>query len=174
MELLEIISLNWPAAICLLVGFILVTIELFTPGFGVPGISGLALLLIGVVVASDSLLEGILLTIIIVLMLCLLFTIAVRSASKGALAKTPLVLKTSPDKEDGFTSGEDMAYFLGHEGVAATMLRPVGTADFDGVKLEVLAEGEFIEAGKPVRVVRVEGRKIVVRQIENRSEQGEL
>ena len=42
------------------------------------------------------------------------------------------------------------------------MLRPVGTADFDGVKLEVLAEGEFIEAGKPVRVVRVEGRKIVV------------
>ena len=155
MELLEIISLNWPAAICLLAGFILVTIELFTPGFGVPGISGLALLLIGVVVASDSLLEGILLT-------------------KGALAKTPLVLKTSTDKEDGFTSGEDMAYFLGHEGVAATMLRPVGTADFDGVKLEVLAEGEFIEAGKPVRVVRVEGRKIVVRQIENRSEQGEL
>ena len=174
MELLEIISLNWPAAICLLAGFILVTIELFTPGFGVPGISGLALLLIGVVVASDSLLEGILLTIIIVLILCLLFTIAVRSASKGALAKTPLVLKTSTDKEDGFTSGEDMAYFLGREGVAATMLRPVGTADFDGVKLEVLAEGEFIEAGKPVRVVRVEGRKIVVRQIENRSEQGKL
>ena len=49
MELLEIISLNWPAAICLLAGFILVTIELFTPGFGVPGISGLALLLIGLV-----------------------------------------------------------------------------------------------------------------------------
>ena len=67
MELLEIISPNWPAAICLLAGFILVTIELFTPGFGVPGISGLALLLIGVVVAwLDSLLEGILLTIIIV------------------------------------------------------------------------------------------------------------
>ena len=160
MELLEIISLNWPAAICLLAGFILVTIELFTPGFGVPGISGLALLLIGVVVASDSLLEGILLTIIIVLMLCLLFTIAVRSASKGALAKTPLVLKTSTDKEDGFTSGEDMAYFLGHEGVAATMLRPVGTADFDGVKLEVLAEGEFIEAGKPVTMVNLDSDAI--------------
>ena len=185
MELLEIISLNWPAAICLLAGFILVTIELFTPGFGVPGISGLALLLIGVVVASDSLLEGILLTIIIVLMLCLLFTIAVRSASKGALAKTPLVLKTSTDKEDGFTSGEDMAYFLGHEGVAATMLRPVGTAgkkmpwrlyDENGqAQCDLIAmDDEVIEAGKPVRVVRVEGRKIVVRQIENRSEQGEL
>ena len=83
MELLEIISLNWPAALCLIAGFVLVTVEMFTPGFGVPGISGLALLLIGVIVAADSLLEGILLTIIIVLVLCLLFTIAVRSASQG-------------------------------------------------------------------------------------------
>ena len=46
MELLEIISLNWPAALCLIAGFVLVTVEMFTPGFGVPGISGLALLLI--------------------------------------------------------------------------------------------------------------------------------
>ena len=89
-----------------------------------PGISGLALLLIGVIVAADSLLEGILLTIIIVLVLCLLFTIAVRSASKGALARTPLILKTATDREDGFTSGEDLNYFLGHEGVVTTMLRP--------------------------------------------------
>ena len=124
-----------------------------------------ALLLIGVIVAADSLLEGILLTIIIVLVLCLLFTIAVRSASKGALARTPLILKTATDREDGFTSGEDLNYFLGHEGVVTTMLRPVGRADFDGVKLDVLAEGEFVDVGKRVKVVRVEGRKIVVRQI---------
>ena len=37
----------------------------------------------------------------------------------------------------------------------------------------IAMDDEVIEAGKPVRVVRVEGRKIVVRQIENRSEQGE-
>ena len=103
--------------------------------------------------------------IIIVLVLCLLFTIAVRSASKGALARTPLILKTATDREDGFTSGEDLNYFLGHEGVVTTMLRPVGRADFDGVKLDVLAEGEFVDVGKRVKVVRVEGRKIVVRQI---------
>ena len=46
------------------------------------------------------------------------------------------------------------------------MLRPVGRADFDGVKLDVLAEGEFVDVGKRVKVVRVEGRKIVVRQID--------
>ena len=154
MELLEIISLNWPAAVCLILGFVCVTIELFTPGFGVPGISGLALLLIGVIVAADSLLEGLLLTIIIVLVLCLLFAIAMRSA-----------LKEAARRDDGFTSGADLNFFLGHEGVVTTMLRPVGTADFEGVKLEVLAEGECIEAGVRVRVVKVEGRKIVVRPV---------
>ena len=164
MELLQIISLNWPAAILLILGFILVAIEMFTPGFGAPGITGLVLLLAGVVVAADSLLEGILLTIIIVLVLCLLFTIAARSASKGALARTPLVLNSSLNKQDGFSSGEDMAYFLGHQGMVTTVLRPVGTADFAGVKLEVVADGEYLEVGAQVKVVRVEGRKIVVRR----------
>ena len=165
MEILEIISLNWAAGICLVLGLVFVTIELFTPGFGVPGITGLVLLFAGVIVGSDSVLEGIVLTIVIVLLLCLLFTIAVRSASSGALAKSPLVLKESTAKQDGFTSGEDMGYFLGREGVVTSMLRPVGTADFDGVKLEVLSEGEIIEAGVKVKVVKVEGRKLVVRKV---------
>lgn len=164
MEILEIISLNWAAGICLVLGLAFVTIELFTPGFGVPGITGLVLLFAGVIVASDSVLEGLVLTIVIVLLLCLLFTIAVRSASGGALAKSPLVLKESATRQDGFTSGEDMGYFLGREGKVTNMLRPVGMADFDGVKLEVLSEGEIIEAGSDVKVIKVEGRKIIVRK----------
>ena len=164
MEILEIISLNWAAGICLVLGLVFVTIELFTPGFGVPGITGLVLLFAGVIVASDSVLEGLVLTIVIVLLLCLLFTIAVRSASGGALAKSPLVLKESATRQDGFTSGEDMGYFLGREGKVTSMLRPVGVADFDGVKLEVLSEGEIIEAGSNVKVIKVEGRKIIVRK----------
>ena len=140
MEILEIISLNWAAAVCLILGLGFVTVELFTPGFGVPGVTGLVLL-------------------------CLLFTIAVKSASSGALAKSPLILKEAATKQDGYTSGEDLAYFMGKEGEVVTMLRPVGTADFDGVKLEVLSDGGIIETGSRVRVVRVEGRKLVVRKV---------
>ena len=165
MEILEIISLNWAAAICLILGLGFVTVEMFTPGFGVPGITGLVLLFAGILVASDSVLEGLVLTIVIVLLLCLLFTIAVKSASNGALAKSPLILKEAATKQDGFTSGEDLAYFMGKEGDVVTMLRPVGTADFDGVKLEVLSDGGIIEAGSRVRVVRVEGRKLVVKKV---------
>ena len=164
-EILQIISLNWPAAICLLLGFAFVAVELFTPGFGVPGVLGLALLAAGVFCAADSVLEAIILAIIILLVLVVITTIAMHSAQNGALAKSPLVLKDSATKQDGFTSGEDLGYFMGREGVTTTFLRPVGTADFDGVKLEVLSEGEFIEGGTSVKVVKVEGRKLVVRKI---------
>ena len=47
--------------------------------------------------------------------------------------------------------------------MATTVLRPAGTADFEGVKLDVVTEGEFIEKGRPLEVIRVEGRRIVVR-----------
>ena len=91
MEILEIISLNWAAAICLILGLGFVTVEMFTPGFGVPGITGLVLLLAGIIVASDSVLEGMVLFIVILLLLCLLFTIAVKSASGGVLSLDRLV-----------------------------------------------------------------------------------
>ena len=162
MQLLEVISLNWPAALLLIAGLAFVTVELFTPGFGFPGAIGLGLLLVGVVVASNSLLEAILLVIIIILVLAVIFSIAVRSASKGALARSPLVLSTSTARQEGFTSGEDMAYFLGREGTVVTVLRPAGTADFDGVRLDVVADSEFVSVGETVKVVRVEGRRIVV------------
>ena len=48
------------------------------------------------------------------------------------------------------------------EGVAVTVLRPAGMAEFDGVKLNVVSDGEFIPEGERVRVSRVEGNRIVV------------
>ena len=45
-----------------------------------------------------------------------------------------------------------------------TVLRPAGMADFDGVKLNVVSDGEYIPAGTRVVVARVEGNRILVRE----------
>ncbi len=161
-ELLSIISLNWPSALCILLGFGLVVLELFVPGFGFPGIAGIALLLLGVVLAANSVLEAVLLVIIIVLLLCLILSLFLRSASKGRLAKTPLVLSAAARKEAGYSSAEDLSSFLGRTGVAVTRLRPSGVADFDGVRLDVVSDGEFIDKGTPLVISKVEGNRIVV------------
>ena len=46
-----------------------------------------------------------------------------------------------------------------------TTLRPTGSADFDGVKLDVVSDGEYIEPGCPVEITKVEGRRILVRAL---------
>ncbi len=169
LELLSVISLNWPAAICILLGFALVIVEMFVPGFGAPGITGLALLLVGVVLASNSVLEAVLLVTIIVILLCLILSLFLRSASKGRLAKTPLVLSDAANKKEGYSSAEDLSYFLGRKGVAVTPLRPAGVADFDGVKLDVVADGEFVSKETPLVITKVEGSRIVVAPVNERS-----
>lgn len=58
-----------------------------------------------------------------------------------------------------------MQYFLDKKGTTLTVLRPAGTVDFDGVKLDVVSEGDFIPKDTEVKVIKVEGRRIVVRQI---------
>jgi membrane-bound serine protease (ClpP class) len=52
---------------------------------------------------------------------------------------------------------------LGKKGVVLTTLRPAGTALFDDEALDVLSEGSYVPAGEPVEIVKVEGRKVVVR-----------
>lgn len=55
---------------------------------------------------------------------------------------------------------------VGEEGRTITPLRPAGTADFQGRRVDAISEGVMIERGRPVRVVKIEGRRIVVREVE--------
>lgn len=55
---------------------------------------------------------------------------------------------------------------IGQTGVTLTDLRPAGTAVFAGKRVDVVADGTFVEKGRNVRVVDVEGARVVVRLID--------
>ena len=76
-----------------------------------------------------------------------------------------MILKERESTEEGYRSSDDMESFLGLEGIATTVLRPTGMAEFDDVKLNVVSEGEYIQPGTRVRIVRVEGSRILVRSV---------
>ncbi len=61
--------------------------------------------------------------------------------------------------------GTDRPDLLGKEGVTLTPLRPSGTAVIDQCYVDVVTGGEMIEREKRVRVVHVEGMRVVVRQV---------
>ena len=97
--------------------------------------------------------------VIILALLCIVLSVSIHSASKGRLSKSKLVLN---DVSIEHAEADDLAYFVDKKGVAVTVLRPAGMAEFDGVKLNVVSDGEFIPEGERVRVSRVEGNRIVV------------
>jgi membrane-bound ClpP family serine protease len=152
------------AALFFIIGFLLVIIEMFNPGFGVPGALGAIFLVIGVVVTMETILDAIIMIAIILMVLALAFFLAIYSAKKGLLSKT-IVLTDSLNNESGFLGTEDLKAFLGKEGIALTALRPAGTADFGGTKLDVVSEFDLIDKDSKIKVIDVEGRRIVVRKI---------
>ncbi len=57
------------------------------------------------------------------------------------------------------------ATLVNQTGVVHSSLRPCGTAIIGGKRLDVVTEGSFIEPGTPVKVITVEGLRIVVRPL---------
>lgn len=147
--------------VVVVLGMGLLILEMYLPGFGLPGIAGVVLSVLGIVFMAESLLEGLIAALIELALLCIAFSFALRLAAKGRLAKSKLVLHAvaTDSKEEN-----PLLFYMGKEGVAATRLSPVGTGEFDGVRLTVLSEGEFVEAGERVKVTRVEGNRIYVRR----------
>jgi len=156
------------------------------PGFGVPGISGVVL-----IVASLALVtlekkpetaqewldfSGVLGMIVLSLAgaAALAFTVA-RYLPHIPYANR-LVLK--PPIEQGDTlEGEEMspvpgeglqpetAALLGAIGMAATTLRPAGIARFGDDFVDVVTEGSYVQAGQRVQVIEIEGNRVVVKEV---------
>ena len=89
--------------------------------------------------------------------------LVLQSASKGRLGKH-IVLDSTVDDDVKFSAFDDLSYLVGSEGKTLTVLRPSGSADFNGVRLDVVSEGEYIPKGTTVYVDKIEGNRIVVKQ----------
>ena len=165
--MLEFLLANLPIVICFIVGVGLLVLEVFLPGFGVPGITGIALEVAAIVLIylGHGPLAALGMTILVLAIIALAISLSLRSVTKGRLSKSPIILKDQENNADGYSASEDMDVFLGKEGVTTTVLRPAGMAEFDGVKLNVVADGEYIPKDTPVRVDHVEGARIVVRKL---------
>lgn len=165
--MIEFISANLAIIICFVVGVGLLVAEVFMPGFGIAGISGIVLEGISIVLTYLKYggLAALGLTIVILAVIGIAISMSLRSATKGRLSKSPIILKTSETAAEGYSATADMDVFLGKEGDTMTVLRPTGMAEFDGVKLNVVSDGEYIPKGTRVRVSRVEGARVVVRRV---------
>ena len=162
----SLIAGNIPVLILMLVGVALLVVEMYIPGFGVPGVSGVALLVLGFILLKPTLGQGLVLFAILAAILCVALSICLITASRGRLSKSKLVLNDVAVPAEA-AEHNDLNYFIGREGTTHTALRPAGIGEFDGVKLNVVSDGEFIGQGRAIRVLSVQGNRIVVQEIRN-------
>ena len=82
------------------------------------------------------------------------------------LAQSPLALKRELSKENGVVSQKErVEAYINVKGTSITDLRPAGMAEINGQRVDVVADGEYIEAQTPIIVTGVTGNRIVVEKI---------
>lgn len=75
-----------------------------------------------------------------------------------------IVLKTSAEEQEGYRAVPLYQDYLGQTGIVVHPLRPAGVIELaSGERLDVVSEGAFIPAGQRVKIIAVEGRRILVR-----------
>lgn len=144
-------------------GLLLILFELHVlPGHGVAGILGGLMLVAAVVLAFGipffvGALQALALAIVVT---AVVFALLQRVIPENAFMKRLMFAGT---QGSDYVASADYRYLLGASGTAASFLRPAGVANFGEKRVDVLTEGEFVPAGTPVRVTRVEGARIFVR-----------
>lgn len=140
-----------------IIGFTLLLVELLVPGF-IMGTIGL--LLIAFAIAAifwQSTLLGIGVTVFTFAAVAVFLRFAIRRVT----------LRKSLSRAEGYSSArEELTKLVGQEGVALTTLRPAGTAEFDGDRVDVVTGGEMIEKDSRIKVIEVEGNRVVVRTLD--------
>lgn len=148
----------------LIIGFGLVLLEMHIPGLGVPGILGAIFLLLAVVLTAQNFAQALVMALGILAVLGIMLGVVLTYFTKGKLFK-PLILSDEQNKEHGYISSSDLDYLLGKKGVAITDLRPAGSVDIDGVKFDVVSDGEYILSGAKVEIFKVSGVKLLVKKV---------
>ncbi len=166
--------------ILFIIGLILIGLEIFAfPGFGIAGISGIALVVAGLVLSlignvkfnfqpvdGDDFTRATL-TVIAGLILGFATTIylSTKIGSKGIFKR--LALDTTLDNKEGYVGVPlETLEIVGKQGAASTVLRPSGKVRVDNKTYDAVSiNGAFIEKGSNVIVVRYETGQVYVEEI---------
>ena len=163
---------GWEELLLIMTGVALLGLELFViPGFGLAGVGGIIAIAagLGMTLVGAGATSAVIVGAFGRVAISMLVALAAGLALLRVLPRLPfgrhLVLEAEMGAEQGYTSPpESDRRQLGRTGTALSPLRPAGVADIDGIRVDVVSEGDFIEAGTAIEVTRVEGNRVVVRK----------
>ena len=146
-------------------GVIFIIIEILTPTIGLLAGIGVVAILYSLILAMGGDINAIYMMAISLVISIVIFAVILKKLPSSRLWKK-LILTNTSSTEQGYVSSVDYSKYLNKEGVVLSELRPSGSVEIDGVPVDVVSEGKFISKGEKVRVVKIEGVRIIVRRTE--------
>ena len=146
-------------------GIVLLAIEIFViPGFGITGILGILGIVAGIFMSFgiNNIAQATLVVFVSLIADIILIIILARFILKSKGFKNIVALETDTA---GYHSSVSYDNLLGCEGITDTFFRPSGNIIINDKKYDAITEGEFINKGVKIRVILVEGNKIVIKEI---------
>ncbi|GGI40092.1 NfeD family protein [Mammaliicoccus stepanovicii] len=146
------------------IGALLVVIELFVVG-AVLGILGFISIIASFVLVGDSILNMGIIIAVSLLVTTIEWVILVKGFNRKIPFFDKVILKDSTNKESGYTSHDDRSHLIGKLCTTYTALRPSGIILVDDQRIDAVSDGSFIQKDQEVRIIQVEGTRVVVREI---------
>lgn len=152
------------SVLLLIAGIVLLVLEIFVPG-GILGVIGGVFILVSLFMATED--AG---HMLLSLLIAISVTIAgsvfyIKSFGVKSKLFSRLILTDATSTDKGYISNQNRNELIGLEGVTVTPLRPAGLGMFNQEKIDIVSEGDYIEAGIRVKVIKVSGARIVVRKL---------
>ena len=147
-----------------ILGVIFIIIEILTPTIGLLAGIGVVAILYSLILAMGGDINAIFMMAISLIVSIIIFAIIIKKLPSSKLWKKIILTNTS-SSEQGFVSSVDYSRYLHKEGIVLTELRPSGSVKIDDDVLDVVSEGSYISKGEKIRVVKIEGMRIIVRKI---------
>ena len=172
---LEGLASHWELLI-FITGLVLIGIEIFAlPGFGVAGIMGIILMVLGLSLAmvdklvfkwdfTVGLVAVFKSTCIVVGSAALALILSIR-LGKSFLNNPYLkrvMLEAEQRSSEGYVSFDDLSGMVGVAGTARSMLRPAGKVFIDGKLYDAICETGYINPGERIKVIRYETGQLYV------------
>ncbi|NIL97463.1 MAG: peptidase [Planctomycetales bacterium] len=176
---------EWLEFLLFAAGVVFLLVELFVlPGFGIAGLAGVLLIISSLILASQSflvprsteqfnaLLDSLLLIFgagvaaIIGCALVVKYFGTIPLLNRLALEPPPPATVAPSGPPHTVPDAEGKPLKVGDRGQARTTLRPAGQCRFGARKVDVVADGAFINAGTQVEIVDISSNRIMVCAVE--------
>lgn len=156
---------GYEAILLFLLGAGLIVAELFLP-HGIAGVAG-AVAVTGSIIMAGANPAYMAISVLIALIIATTgMVVIMKFFGKKLHLLNRMILMDATDTESGYVSNVNRIDWLGKTAVTLTPLRPSGAIVMDGERIDVVSEGNYIDKGKHVKIVKVEGSRTVVRELQ--------